>query len=355
MKVQPELTAVNFAGQVFYVGLDVHKKQWSVTIQNNGRVIKRFSMDPNPKVLARYLKRNYPSGQYMSVYEAGFSGYWAHRQLQQYKVDNIIVNPADIPTSQKERKNRNDKVDSRKLARELQNCSLTGIYIPTIEEQSYRSLSRRWRSVTRKQTAIKNQIISFLDYYGLAEPQLKVARWSRRFIAAISQIEYPTPIAGKCMEGYLAELHYYRNERRELLSQMRHLRSQEPIIRLIGTVPGIGLITSVILYAEINRIERFSNPDKLTSYIGLIPSVSSSDEREWVRGITSRDHKSLRPMLIESAWKAITCDPALLMVFNEYAVRMRKQKAIIRVAKKLTKRLYYVWKNGTPYVMGVIQ
>lgn len=355
MKVQLENTKVNFAGQVFYIGIDVHKKQWSISIRNNGRVLKHFSMDPTPKILSNYMKRVYPGGTYKSVYEAGFSGFWAHRQLQQESIDNIIINPADVPTSQKERKNKNDRVDSRKLARELGNNSLQGIFVPTIEEQGLRSISRRWRSVTKKQTAIKNQIISFLDYHGFGEPEIGKSRWSARFIEALRQIDFPIPADKMYMQGLVSELGFYRNERRTLLAQMRAIRSRYPIINLLQTVPGIGLITAYILYAEICRIDRFSRVEQLASYIGLVPMVESSDSREWVRGITSRDHKYLRPMLIESAWKAIGSDPALLMAFNQYSKRMLKQKAIIRIAKKLSNRIFHVWKNETPYVIGVVQ
>ena len=60
-------------------------------------------MDPDPQKLAEYLKRNYPEAEYRSVYEAGFSGFEAHRTLCKLGVLNIVINPADVPTSGKER------------------------------------------------------------------------------------------------------------------------------------------------------------------------------------------------------------------------------------------------------------
>ena len=112
-------TTISFKGQHFFIGLDVHKKNCKVTIRINNTEIKRFSMDPSPQQLFKYLHKNYPDGIYHTVYEAGFCGYWIHRKLVSLGIDNIIVDPADIPTSHKEKDRRDDKVDRAKLAREL--------------------------------------------------------------------------------------------------------------------------------------------------------------------------------------------------------------------------------------------
>lgn len=92
----------SFKGQVIFVGIDVHKKQWTVTVRHRGQVQKTFMMNPDPEKLAEYLKRNYPDTEYHSVYEAGFSGFEAHRALCRLGVQNIVINPADVPTSGKE-------------------------------------------------------------------------------------------------------------------------------------------------------------------------------------------------------------------------------------------------------------
>jgi len=56
--------------------------------------------------LSKYFKKNYPNGKYYSVYEAGFSGYWMDRELRENGIENIIVNPADIPTTNREKEKK---------------------------------------------------------------------------------------------------------------------------------------------------------------------------------------------------------------------------------------------------------
>ena len=65
--------------------------------------------------------------------------------------------------------------------------------------------------------------------------------------------------------------------------------------------------------------------------------------------------ESRRHLIGEAVWIAIRKDPALLLAFNQLTRRMKKQDAIIRIAKKLLRRIRYVWKNQTPYVLAVVE
>ena len=125
-----EDNVINFKNQIFYIGIDIHKRSWTVTIRNNRMELKTYSMNPVPEELAEYLKRNYPGGIYKSAYEAGFCGFWIHQKLIKYGIDNIVIHAADVPTTNKEKVTKTDKVDSRKLARELENSNLNSIYVP---------------------------------------------------------------------------------------------------------------------------------------------------------------------------------------------------------------------------------
>ena len=63
--------SLNFINQHFYVGIDVHKNRWSVTIRSNNLTLKSFSMNPSPDQLKKYLESNYPKAIYHIVYEIG--------------------------------------------------------------------------------------------------------------------------------------------------------------------------------------------------------------------------------------------------------------------------------------------
>src|SRR5512145_1437534 len=138
--MQTKVTTINFNGQNVYAGLDVHLNSWKITIMVEDIVYKTFSHDPSAEILSAYMKRNFPGAKYFSAYEAGFCGFSVHRELELQGISNIVVNPADIPTKDKEKKQKEDKRDSRKIARSLRNGDLTGIYVPSLDIEELRSL-----------------------------------------------------------------------------------------------------------------------------------------------------------------------------------------------------------------------
>ena len=83
-------------------------------------------------------------------------------------------------------------------------------------------------------------------------------------------------------------------------------------------------------------IKRFGKFDNLCSYTGLVPDTDSSGDSEHVTGISVRQNKYLRSMLIEAAWIAIRKDSAMTMAFGKLAQRMSKTKSHSTNSKEIT-------------------
>jgi len=344
---------VRFDGQEFCLGLDVHHRSWKVTIRTMGMEVKTMAMPPDPRGLHTHMTRNYPGGRYRSVYEAGFSGFWAHRQLVELGIANIVTHAADVPTTDKERRQKDDPRDSRKLARGLENGELNAIHVPDPAMEQLRSLCRLRERSSSHMRRLKNRIKGFLKYYGIPVVEDSAYRcWSGAFL---TRLEGFCSEPGPRSDCLLITLEALREESRRLASITRKLRAHcregeaARITSLLQTIPGIGPKTAFMLYTELQDIGRFANLDKFNSFLGLIPSTESSGEDEKATGITPRSNRALRSLLIEAAWVAIRCDPGLLRDFSKLASRMKKQAAIVRIARKLAARVAYVWRTGTPY------
>ena len=124
-------------------------------------------------------------------------------------------------------------------------------------------------------------------------------------------------------------------------------------MRLLRTIPGISTITAMTLLTELIDIDRFKSFDHLCGYVGLVPDTASSGDRDNVIGLTSRQNKVLRAMLIQSAWVAARQDPALMLTFHQLSGRMKKTKAIVRIARKLLNRVRFVLKSQQRYELLV--
>jgi len=320
---------LDFSGQDIFVGLDTHLKNWRVSIMVGSSFYKTFSQDPSSKVLRNYLKKNFPNANYYSAYEASFNGFKNHRDLITLGIKNIVVNPADIPTTDKERKQKEDSRDSRKIARQLSQKDLTPIYIPEIEIEGDRSLVRYRKTITKEISRTKNRVKSLLYYFGIEIP-IQFSSWLR-------EVKLPTESAKITMESYLETVELYRKKQYFTNKKIRELSGKKIYKEnydLLLSVPGIGCLTSMVILTELGDIKRFKNLDNLCSFIGLTPMTNSTGENERIGDITLRRNKILRTAIIESSWIAIRNDP---------------------VAKKLVNRILYVLKNRQAYVQTVVK
>jgi transposase len=324
-----------------------------------GIELKTFSMNPSPLELIAYLKKNYPDGIYHIVYEAGFCGFWALRIFRQHNINCIIVNPADVPTTNKEKVNKSDPIDSRKLARHHENNSLHGIYIPDTFHEELRALMRLRYRIIQSQTRTKNRIKGLLYCQGIQIPlQFSGrARWSHNFILWLKQLHLNTDAGNFTLQNLILQLKEIREHNKNILKQLRKEAKHPdiaPIMKVLQEVPGVAFITAMYLYTEIMNMKRFYNDEHLVSFVGLVPSTQTSDTNVYVNGISVRQNPFLRTMMIEAAWTAVREDPAMTLKFKELSKRMKSQDAIIRIAKKLVKRIRHVWLKQEEYVYALV-
>jgi transposase len=347
---------IDFKGKELFIGLDVHKKSWSVTIVVDGMEHRTFTQPPDPMTLFNYLKRMFPEASYSSAYEAGFCGYGIHRELNSLGIKNIVINAADIPTSQKDKLQKRDPIDSRKIARGLEKGQLRGIHIFDREIEELRSLNRTRFYLMRDLRRSKNRIKSFLQYFGISIPvEYDNNLWTFKYISWLKQIKMQTMSGQDAFSNLIGSYEYHRQQLLTLSRQVRQrIREYDnELYSLLKTISGIGPLTSSALITELGDINRFPHIDHLSSFVGLIPRVRESGETIHTGGITFRCNSFLRTLLIEASWQAVRMDPAMMQYYQKHVINSKGHKVIIKVARKLLNRIRYVMKNRKPYVTGV--
>jgi transposase len=354
-----KIKKLDFSGQDIFIGLDTHLKKWQVSIFVGDTYYKTFSQDPRGIVLKKYLEKNFPNANYHSAYEASFCGFSIHRELVSLGINNIVVNPADIPTTDKERKQKEDSRDSRKIAKKLSTNDLKAIYIPEVEVESDRNLVRYRRTISKEIVRTKNRIKSHLYYFGIEipAPYAQKSYWSKRFSTWLGELELPIESAKRVLNEHLEMSEILRKKQYLMNKEIKRLAEKEIYKEnyiFLLSVPGIGPLTAMMILTELVDIHRFKNTDNLCSYIGFIPMTHSSGENEKTGSITMRQNSILRRAIVESSWVAIRNDPALILAYRNLVKRMDPQKAIIRIAKKLVNRILYVLKNKQFYVQAVV-
>jgi len=354
-----QVKKLDFSGTTIFCGIDVHKKNWRVNIQDSEFELEDFSQNADAALLHKHLSRKYPGADFKICYEAGFSGFGAQRWLKREGMDCLVVNAADVATSDKEKRQKNDKADARKLCEHLQTKKAKSVYIPEVQWEHSRSLVRARERIVSNQTRCKNRIWQLLHFSGLSLPKGYEAGqyWSKNFIHQLEALDCGSETLKTTLKLYIRD---YQQTKSLLLEATRTIRKlcKEPAyekhITLLRSIPGIGEINAAIILLELQDISRFKQFDQLSSYVGLVPDTSDSGETRRTKGITHRSNYYLRTAIVESSWNVIRKDPALLQKYKQYCRRMNKNKAIIRIGKHVLARINYVLKNKKEYVTGVV-
>ena len=322
--MQTKVNEKLFDGQSIYVGIDCHKKNWTVTILGEQYEHKTMSQNPDPDILAAYLRRNFPGADYSAVYEAGFNGFYPCRKLRQLGINCNVIHAADVPTSNKEKIQKMDPAESRKLATSLTSREFEPINVPDPNLEADRALVRQRFRVMKDVTRTKARVRSLLFQFNISVPDLftlgQARSWSKVYINWLKELQIEHESLKQTLDNYIrmGEL-----QRKELLSVNRQVRSlsQTDAYRsnynLLISIPGIGFLTAMTFLTQIGDIRRFERLDDLCDYIGLVPMMHGSGDKMSTGKLINRGRKELKIMIVEAAWEAVRLDPALMARFNE--------------------------------------
>ena len=340
-----------------FIGMDVHKKSWTVHFKTDLFDNKTVTMPAEPCALINYVEKHFAGHEVSCCYEAGCCGYWIARQLQQKNWEVRVVNPGDVPRINKQDWQKTDKLDSRNLCKHLSDGNLKGIYIPGEEQEQIRSLFRRRIHLARQLRTIKNHIKSQLLYYGIKLPEAyDNPNWSREMKTWIADLEWKYSSARSCMQSRLKQLEFVWYEELHISNELRAYcrKHYKKDYYLYKSVPGIGGITASAMIAELGDIRRFNRIDELAAIVGLVPGMYQSSENKVSLGLTKRSNHQLRSLLVEASWVAVRTDMALQQYYRQHAHK-EPNKAIIKVAHKLLSRIRAVIISGVPYQVGLVK
>ena len=154
---------VSFSGQPIYLGIDVHKLNWNVSVYLGESFYQSFHQESSGDILKNYLDNNLPGGDFYACYEAGFCGFSVQRELSSKGINCIVVNAADVPQTNKGAFSKTDTVDSRRLGLALAKGMLTPIYVPSEELEADRQLLR-YRRKTQQLLQAKRKVLKSLFF-----------------------------------------------------------------------------------------------------------------------------------------------------------------------------------------------
>jgi transposase len=335
-----------------YVGIDVHLKTWHVTILHEGAILFSSGIPGQWEVLGKLLDR-YKGYRIHAVYEAGYFGYSLYDHLVHYGANCFVAAPSIIPRSFGNRV-KTDRIDSTKLAVLLWQGALNSITVPTQEERSHRTVVRRYHQLVRDCIRIQLRIKAELRFNDIPFPSI-TGSWTKQFVENLHRLKFTDRWLQESFNQLLTAYDQLRaqiDKQRHLIHELAKLDRYRDRVKILRTIPGIGILTAMEFLVELQDMRRFRTGDQLAAYVGLTPSQHSSGEHVRMGRITRIGKGQLRGMLVEASWILIRKDPLLRAKYEALKHRAGAKKAIVAIARKLLIRARRVILDGTPYVSG---
>ena len=289
-----------------FIGMDVHKDTIAVAYvaQEHGAEVTYLGTLGTRQCDIDQLTRKMQSKakHLVFVYEAGPCGYWLYRYLTKKGYDCWVVAPSLIPKKAGDRV-KTDRRDAVQLARLARSGDLTTVYVPKVEDEAIRDLTRAREDTIRDLKAAKFRLKAFLlrqdiRYTGRAN-------WNPAHLRWLSEVVCPTPAQQIVFQEYVRAVteHTERLGRleQELQEQVTAWRLS-PVVDALQALRGVQCPVAVPMVAEIGALSRFDTPRALMKCLGLIPSESSRAGQRRQGSITKAGNTHARRALVEGAW-----------------------------------------------------
>ena len=344
-----DIKEISYVGKDVYIGIDVHKKTYVVIARVEGEVVKKWTTAASPQALAQQLLKYFSGAIIHTAYEAGFSGFVLHRELEKNGIHNIVVNASGVEIAANDRV-KTDKRDALKLASLLEVKRLKGIRIPSELEETRRMLPRTRQQLVEDRTAVKNKIRMKFHQLGFIDDNDN-RHMSHTLVEELLGKASSTDFT-LVINAYWSVWKKLDEEIDKIEEELKHQAKEDPNEKTYRSAPGVGPQSARILSNELGNMSQFKNERGLFSYTGLTPSEDSTGEAIRRGHISRQGNSRVRGVLIEVAWRAIEADKALAEFFNSLFPKTGKKKAIVAVARKLIGRIRAAFRKGEDYQLG---
>lgn len=330
-----------------YIGIDYHKKYSHVTaIDEEGRVIRSKRLDNRPESFQEFFGRL--QGPCETVLEASRTWGMMYDLLEETEgIESVQLAHPQKVRAIAEAKIKTDKIDSHILAQLLRADLIPAAYIPDKQTRSYKEMVRQRVFLVRMRTRLKNRIHVLLDRLHVPLPSVTDI-FGKRGTDYLRKLP-PPGVDGEILRENLQLLEAFNTLIKEAEREIELLLGDNPLVKLLRTVPGLGPILAAVVALEIDRIERFASPSKLASYTGLVPSTYASGGKLFHGRLLPMSNKWLKWALVEAAWISIRTSPYCRAYFESHKRHKGPHTAAIALARRLSEIVWHVLKEDRVY------
>jgi transposase len=333
-----------------YGAIDLHTRHSEIRIiDGDGQVVReRRIVTTAERLIASFAGL----GAMRILLEAGTESEWVAAALETAGHAVIVADPNYAPMyGDRRRRIKTDRRDVAALAEANQHGWFRRTFRRSAAQRTLQQQLTSRTALVQTRTKIISVVRSVVRQEGYRIPSGSADAFARRLEAA----RLPT-----ALQQRLAPL---RRTVQQLTAEIAGFETNleahadaDPIVQQLQTVPGVGLIVALTFRAFIDTVSRFHTAAQVSAALGLVPREDSSAERRLRGHITKAGPSALRSLLVQAAWACWRSKRSgTLQAWVEAVAQRRGRRiAVVALARRLSRILFAVWRDGTVFEPAVL-
>lgn len=318
-----------------YIGLDVSMKETSICIvTEKGKLVYQGTEQTNPSLLAKHIQERNLVIEKIGI-ESGSMSHWLVSGMQKLGLPAICIDARQMSKVLSVKVNKTDKNDAQGIAEAMRCGYYREVSLKTQSNVEAATLLAARKMLVQHKVDLKNGIRGLLKTYGICIS----AKGKKSFLDKVKDILIQQmPYVQLSIEALLKAIVTIEIEIAALDKAIKELASGDADVRLLMTVPGVGVITALSFKVTIGDPVRFQDSRQVGAYLGLTPKQYSSGEMHKQGSISKSGNTAMRSLLVEAGIVMLTrtkswCKP------KAWALKLSRKKGTKKAAVALGRKL----------------
>jgi transposase len=334
-----------------YGAIDLHLRRSQFRIvREDGLIVKEGKFDTTRADLTRIFGAR---ARLRVLLESSTDSEWVAQQLEALGHEVIVADPNYAPMYGS--RVRKVKTDGRDTAALTEACRL-GIYRRAHRVSAPQRARRQQLRIRRHLVQMRSRSLSLVRAL-LRQEGWRLSRGTAETVPTrLAKLALP-----EALRTVLAPLVTWLEELNTLVAtadaEVATTAATDPMAQHLMTAPGVGAVIALSFIATLDDPGRFDgDPARASAFLGVVPSEDSSGERRHKGAITKAGPRELRALLVQASWviwRSRRADSAALRDWaHALAARRGRRIAIIALARRLSRILFAMWRDGTDFRVG---
>lgn len=336
-----------------HVGLDIAQKKTAVCILDDaGKVVCHGEVQPRPDLIKAFLEARGFVDAKVGM-ETGPLAVWLYHSLRRLNLDIDCIHARHVHAALTVQLNKTDHNDARGIANLVRSRWYQPIYVKSLECHNQRLMITARERLVRIRVSINNQIRGLLKTFGVVLSPGRNDVFRREVLAADPSVEAVKSVILMLLDTW----RHISRQIKECSKILDKQARQDPVCKVLMSVPGVGVLTALSFKTAIGDPSRFRRVADIGAYLGLTPRKYQSGDVDKNGTISKQGNRHTRSLLYEAASCLLSrygTETSLARWASIIRQKKGYKKAVVALARKLSTVMLSMWRSGELYRDAVV-